>query len=522
MKLEFENGLIDSDIYKELGFEGFLALFQREIPMVGHTILKPMERQSALEHFQRLIQLDSQIRVHQADLAALVQQGARLPSLEAVLPFFRDGVLEPYHLFELGQFVSEELDLRALEISFPLPTAGEICRTLTQILRKYTTRDYSNLIFSTEEEAVQKSITLLNQQLQKALKQVEKEIFQQTGLKMVYPFSREIGKDDEKLKSVKACSYLQISEGKEFLTLDFVPDDAIIRIVTEKSKREKEWNNLMACKLETLNSELKEHYEAFSDYYQCRSKRLFDYILLETKEQHQLCFPKLHPTPLFKLEKGVLPSLRKINPGSYNPLTLEIKNGVSLLYGANMTGKTTVLKTVFFHLMCVKVGLPIPADSLTLSFPNQLGLRLKSSGKTQTGLSGFGEELQFFCREDVSPSFYMVDELFHSTDPVSGVELSQAFCEEYADSESLYFFTSHYPEVLNSPNVAFFRMKDIPESGEIENLEEFLQKVPFEVEPITADKLKGSLKSGKQSIRVALHFPLSDSLKQKLRKKLDG
>ncbi len=521
MKLEFENGLVHSELYNELGFEGYLSLFQREITMVGHCVLKSMGPQEAQKHYQRLIQLDSQIRVHQANLEALVQLGTKLPSLDSVLPFFRDGLLEPYHLFELGQFVAEELRLRDLEISFPIPAAGEICRTLVQILRKNTTEDYSNLAFSKKEQVVQKEISSLNQQLQEALKQVEEEVLRQTGIKMVFPFSREMRKDDEKLKLVKECSLLKISEEKELFKLDFVLKNSINRIVEKKSSREKVWNDLMKRKLEDLNTELNGHYSAFSEYYRCRSRRLADYVLLDTKEHYQLCFPKLHVSPLFKLEKGILPSLKKINPNTYNPLTLEMKNGVNLLFGANMTGKTMVLKTVFFHLMCAKVGLPVPADSLTLSFPNRVGLHLKSSGKTQSGLSGFGEELQFFCKKDDPPSFYMVDELFHSTDPVSGVELSQAFLEEYADSESLYFFTSHYPEILNSPDVTFFRMKDIPESGEIGNLEEFLQKVPYEVEPISAEQLKGSLKSSKQSLRVALHFPLSRSLKEKIRKKLE-
>jgi DNA mismatch repair ATPase MutS len=202
-------------------------------------------------------------------------------------------------------------------------------------------------------------------------------------------------------------------------------------------------------------------------------------------------------------------------------LNIALGKGVNVLFGANMTGKTTVLKTLYFHLVLVKFGLPVPATVLTLGFPDRIGLQLRSSGQTGSGLSGFGEELRFFCGIDDSSSVYLIDELFHSTDPVNGVKLSKAFLMGLSASRSLFLCTSHYPDVLTIPGLTFFRMKDSELELNQSDIDHLLEQVPFEVETLPVGAVADNWTDSKKPLRIALHFPLSETIKQNIRKQLE-
>ena len=520
MKLEFESGLIPDEIYRELDFEGYLSSFEKSIPAIPHCVLRVLSESEAEERFNRLAKLDSGIDAHGIDTGGLLQKAGEIPSLGAMLPFFQKGLLEPFHLFDLGRFLKKNHSLEILERAVPVPDKEKVCRKIHQDLMAWTTEDFTGIKCNREEVALRNAINLLEEKTAAALSNIEQEIFRETGLKLIYPYPREVRKDDESLDRIDKCRHLELKDEGAFFRVDYHLNRTVEKLVTEQEKTREEWARLMEEKLKAVNKTLSAHLDAFLTYYEKRKQRLLDYAFLAVKKAHGLCFPEFVGASVVSLKKGCLPVLMNRSPDRYNPLDLELNKGVNLLFGANMTGKTTVLKTLYFHLALVKFGLPVPAESFSLPCLNRFGLQLKSSGDTGRGLSGFADELRFFSRSADPLSVFLVDEMFHSTDPVNGVSLSEAFLEGLRGSENIYLCTSHYPEVLNIPGVRFLKMKDFEGDLESCDLDELLESVPYEVEEISAGELKSVVKHNKKPLQIALHFSLPETIKKMIRKKL--
>ncbi len=226
-----------------------------------------------------------------------------------------------------------------------------------------------------------------------------------------------------------------------------------------------------------------------------------------------------------EIKNAVLPVLKTQRKDAYTPLSLDLKKGASVLFGANMTGKTTALKTIYFHLTAIRTGLPVPAEAITLHFPNQVAFHLKSPGDIKKKLSGFGEEIVFFTKEISPGAYFLVDELFQSTDPVNGVKLSQIFLSAFSQKEMIFFCTSHYPDLLNLTDISLYWMKDVDYNQKMPDLmaaEDLLSKIPFEIERIYPDNIENVLKNSRTPLAIALHFNLPETIKEKIRDRLKG
>jgi MutS-like protein len=520
MKLEFENGFIPDQIFKELDFRGFLAGFEQKIPLIPNKVLRPLSDRDANEWFSRISNLDDRLSAGEIDTKDLLQQSARLPALENLLPFFQDGHLEPYHLYDLGRFLKEDRILLDLEKVIPLREKEEVCYLIRQILSSAVTDDFSSIRLDVAEKKLAESVNNVEVELSRELPLFEKEILKQTGLKLVYPYPREIEKGHEKLESVKTCPFLEMKDEGAFYRIEYRLTDKIKKLIVEKEVLRDQWSRLMEEKLSGVNKSLLVFYKGFVEYYKNRKQRVFDYLLLDAKEKHGLCLPEFSSEHQLRLKKGRLPKLKSLNPKRYNPLDLELGPGVNLLFGANMTGKTTVLKTLYFQLILTKFGLPSPAESFELPYPSRVEIQLKSSGDLGKGLSGFADEIRFFCQPADPFSIFLIDEMFHSTDPINGVALSEAFLTGLRNSSNIYFCTSHYPEVLSIPGIKFFRMKDFEGEIKSDEIDKFLEQVPYEIESISAGKLKEIVKGSNKPLLIALQFPLPDTIKQNIQNKL--
>ncbi|MBT6498604.1 MAG: hypothetical protein HOK67_01710 [Deltaproteobacteria bacterium] len=521
MILEFESGIIPEHLFRDLGFESYLALFKQEIPILPRSILQPLGEKEARAHFKALAELDAFAASGELELSALLQHTANLPNLESLLPFLQDGTLEAFHLFELGRYLQENWTIQQLEKASPLPCRENPCQKMLSILSKQTADDFSRLKLSSAEKSLQKSLNDLSDRLSGELLAYEQTIFLKTGIKLIYPYPREISKDHENLDKILQCNLLNLIEQGDFYRTEYKLNAAVKNLLREQEKRQLDWQGLIAEKLKGINNTLTPFYKDLSAYYQLRKNRAYQYLLLSAKKAGGLTLPELTLVPRINMNQGILPELKKHAGEHYAPLDLSLEAGVNVLFGANMTGKTTVLKTLYFHLILVKFGLPVPAGALSTMFPRDVGLHLRSSGKTGSGLSGFGEEIRFFCEMSPSTAVYLVDELFHSTDPINGVALTEAFLKGLPAKDSIFICTSHYPEVLSIPGICLFKMKDIGEIPEQPDLNALLKRVPYQVEPLSPGAEKKQAVVSSAPLQIALRFPLPGTILKNLLEKLE-
>jgi hypothetical protein len=122
--------------------------------------------------------------------------------------------------------------------------------------------------------------------------------------------------------------------------------------------------------------------------------------------------------PLFDAELIAHP-LIPLDRAVRNSLELGKCRRVLVVSGSNMSGKSTMLRTVGINAVLAMVGAPVRAERLRMS-PLHLGATLRVQDSLQTGTSRFYAELTRL-RQVVSlagtspPLLFLLDEIFHGT-----------------------------------------------------------------------------------------------------------
>ena len=520
MKLEFEQNIVPADIFEELDFNGFLSYFDLGIPLVPRRILRPMKRQQGKAHFTRLYDLQAKVDQGKLEINKLIDQTRRLPLLDSLMVFFKDRRLEQFHLYDLGRFVSENQALAGLEENCPLaPEISPCCAGIRAVLEEYTQNGFSGLVYTKEEQEISKKVEGLGQKIQAGLTRYENDIHAQTGMKMIYPYPREISAQDDNISRILGCRLLRVKKRENTCLVDFRLPGELEKISKEKDRLGEKFDMMMQNKLEAINKKLQPMFKDFAAYYEERKNRVFYYALLWVKNKYSLCFPLFQDDFGCRLIDARLVCLEE-QVNKYVPLNIALDRGSNVLFGANMTGKTTVLKTLYFHLTAIRMGLPVPARSAVLHFPEQVELHLKTSGNVRTNLSSFGDEILFFSKNMSSYAYVLADELFQSTDPVSGTELSEIFLAEFSDKDMVFFCTSHYPDVLKLDTISLFRMKDPDFDMQDLKFEDLLNKMPYTLERISRGRINDALGQTRKALCMALNFSLPESIKAKIRSAL--
>ena len=111
----------------------------------------------------------------------------------------------------------------------------------------------------------------------------------------------------------------------------------------------------------------------------------------------------------------LLPAIRCVR----NDVLMDANQRLLVVSGSNMSGKSTLLRTIGINAVLALAGAPVRAVSLRLS-PLQLGATLRIQDSLQEGRSRFYAEItRVRALADVAngstPLLFMLDELFHGT-----------------------------------------------------------------------------------------------------------
>ncbi|KAL4440153.1 hypothetical protein ABPG75_003154 [Micractinium tetrahymenae] len=133
----------------------------------------------------------------------------------------------------------------------------------------------------------------------------------------------------------------------------------------------------------------------------------------------------------------------------HNSLSLE---GMALLTGPNMAGKSTILRSVCAVALLGACGLYAPAAAATIPYFDAFMLRNFSSDSPLEGRSAFAVEMteMRYVLEDVSPrSLVLVDELGKGTEVRAGASLAGALVEELDAARCRGIFATHLHALLD-------------------------------------------------------------------------
>jgi len=166
----------------------------------------------------------------------------------------------------------------------------------------------------------------------------------------------------------------------------------------------------------------------------------------------------------------------------FQPVDITFGFMPTLITGANMAGKTVLLKTVALSQLLVQFGFFVPASEAVIRIVDQVMLSVGDQQSELQGLSSFGAEMVRITGiirtiRSGKKILALIDEPARTTNPTEGLALVKAIVELFEKMKVAGLITTHYSGTdfsCRKLRVKGFTETDIPEDISIGNLIRYL------------------------------------------------
>jgi hypothetical protein len=130
-----------------------------------------------------------------------------------------------------------------------------------------------------------------------------------------------------------------------------------------------------------------------------------------------------------------------------NDVELSAEQRLLIVSGSNMSGKSTLMRTVGINAVLAQAGAPVRAAHLRLS-PLQVGGSIRVRDSLRRGMSGFYAEIKRFRRllelaADEPPLLFLLEEILHTTNSHDRRTGAQALLRSLLDRGAVGLVTTH-------------------------------------------------------------------------------
>ena len=187
---------------------------------------------------------------------------------------------------------------------------------------------------------------------------------------------------------------------------------------------------------------------AFADEYDC--------VRPEISEEHIIEFEDgRHPEVLKTLEK---------RGAKYCPVSISLRDGVSLITGANMGGKTISLKLTGLIAMLAQNAFFVPAKRAKIGLSSHMQILIGDSQSVERGLSSFGsemEELKEILDKSTALSLVLIDEIASGTNPTEGLALTKSLAEYLKKRPIISLITTHFEGATDEEGILNLQVRGL-------------------------------------------------------------
>lgn len=200
--------------------------------------------------------------------------------------------------------------------------------------------------------------------------------------------------------------------------------------------------------------------------------------------KYELCRPHicLENTNLQQLFNPQIQAFLKEKNKNYQPIDICLKQEVTLITGANMGGKSVLLKTIAITQYLMQFGFYVPCKKAEIQ-PKELILLTIGDGQDEMqGLSSFGAEMLVLNRiinyaNEGKKILALIDEPARTTNPTEGKALVKAMCELLNEKKAMSLITTHYSGInvkCKKLRVRGFDDKKISGKLDIHQMEDYM------------------------------------------------
>jgi DNA mismatch repair ATPase MutS len=177
--------------------------------------------------------------------------------------------------------------------------------------------------------------------------------------------------------------------------------------------------------------------------------------------------PVISQSHVLRIEEGRhLPTERALRERglSYRPVSIELAEGVSCVTGANMGGKTVLMKLAGLVAAMAGHGMFVPCASATLGLSSYVGILIGDGQDAGRGLSSFGSEmdgLNVMLSESGKRAVLLIDEIAGATNPSEGSALTKGLIAYLSDKPYITLITTHFDRVVGGANVVNYQIRGL-------------------------------------------------------------
>ncbi len=172
--------------------------------------------------------------------------------------------------------------------------------------------------------------------------------------------------------------------------------------------------------------------------------------------------PALAPEPVVILQEMIHPKVAAILQSwqrRFTPVSIRLQPGATVITGANMGGKSILLRSLMLNLTLWQLGFFIYAKTAVLPLFSHLAYLGEDQQSAELGLSSFGAEisrLNHFLRDHQGQfTFLALDEFVRGTNPKEGALLLQAMTAYFNQQPGMTVLTTHYDGVASFANAHY-------------------------------------------------------------------
>lgn len=173
---------------------------------------------------------------------------------------------------------------------------------------------------------------------------------------------------------------------------------------------------------------------------------------------------------------------------AFTPISVDLKEGVAIITGANMGGKTVSLKMVGLLMIMMQYGLFVPAEHMEASLLDFVFISAGDEQSLDSGLSTFGSEMQ--SMKEVlfmthMQGMILIDELARGTNPREGFAISSGIIKYLTKKSCITLITTHFDglikEGIKHLQVKGLRNVDYDKVGHPEIISEYMDYSLIEI-----------------------------------------
>ena len=211
-------------------------------------------------------------------------------------------------------------------------------------------------------------------------------------------------------------------------------------VVLEDKVREE-----LSVQLRPYHDDLKQALEAVG---------LLDVVLAKARQaiRGQLTLPQIPEEGEMVFEGLFHPQIREIleqEGRAFQAVDLKLEKGTTVITGANMAGKSVILKTVALAQTLFQFGFYVPAEQAEIALVDEVLLCIGDEQSELSGLSSYASEMLRVNAivQDVKAgknALILIDELARTTNPTEGKAIVNAMLDFLTDKGARSLITSHY------------------------------------------------------------------------------